>query len=252
MTPRLIIVTGASRGMGAAIAEQLLRAGNTVLGISRGRNDALDAAAALAGARCEQWSIDLGNAAAAALRLEAWLGAQDGAGFAGAILVNNAARLTRIGAIDDCDPADLSHALRVGLEAPMLLAAAFLRATRGWACPKQVLNISSGLGRFAMAGQAPYCAVKSGMDHFTRALAMDEAARPDGARVVSLAPGVVDTDMQADLRNADPAAFPERRNFRALKDGGKLTSAADAAARVIAYLERADFGSKPVADVREA
>jgi NAD(P)-dependent dehydrogenase (short-subunit alcohol dehydrogenase family) len=89
------------------------------------------------------------------------------------------------------------------------------------------------------------------MDHFTRCMALDEAHKPQGAKVCSLAPGVIDTDMQAQLRDADPDAFPDRQNFANLKTGGQLTSPQDAATRVLAWLDRADFGTNPVADVRE-
>jgi NAD(P)-dependent dehydrogenase (short-subunit alcohol dehydrogenase family) len=90
------------------------------------------------------------------------------------------------------------------------------------------------------------------MDHFSRCLALDEAAKPNGARVCSLAPGVIDTDMQVQLRGADAASFPERNNFATLKDQGLLASPADAAKRVLAWLARPDFGVNPAADVREA
>jgi benzil reductase ((S)-benzoin forming) len=106
----------------------------------------------------------------------------------------------------------------------MQLTAAFLGATDTWAVPRKVLNISSGLGRRAMASQAAYCAAKAGMDHFTRCVALDEAVKPHGAKVCSLAPGVIDTDMQVQLRGADPAAFPDRQNFANLKTGGQLSS----------------------------
>ena len=181
MNEHLYILTGASRGLGAAIAEQLLLPANVLLCLSRQRSDTLAAKAAAAGSRCKQWQVDLAQPIEAAARLQAWLMGLDGHRFASATLINNAAGLTRIGAIDDCADAELSAALRVGLEAPMLLTAAFLRATRAWPAAKRVLNISSGLGRRAMAGQASYCAVKAGLDHFTRALALDEAQRPGGA-----------------------------------------------------------------------
>jgi hypothetical protein len=61
---------------------------------------------------------------------------------------------------------------------------------------------------------------------------------------------VIDTDMQQHLRSADPAGFPEQANFIGLKEKGQLTSPEDAAARVLAYLNRADFGATAVADVR--
>ena len=248
---RLYVVTGASRGLGAAIAKQLLDPGHVVLCLSRHRNPALDGAERAAGA-CEQWTVDLAEPVEAAARLGAWLSVQDRASFETATLINNAAALTAIGSIAECSAAELSSSLRVGLEAPLLLTAAFLRATRDWPAAKRVLNISSGLGRRAMAGQAPYCATKAGIDHLSRALALDEALRPNGARVVSLAPGVIDTAMQGHLRAGDAAAFPEREHFVGLKQRGQLASPDEAAARVLAYLHRADFGATPVADVRDA
>ena len=90
------------------------------------------------------------------------------------------------------------------------------------------------------------------MDHFTRCVALDEALKPHGAKVCSLAPGVVDTDMQVQLRSTDPTAFPDAANFSHLKTAGQLTSPTEAAAQVLAWLERADFGDTPVADVRDA
>jgi NAD(P)-dependent dehydrogenase (short-subunit alcohol dehydrogenase family) len=142
--------------------------------------------------------------------------------------------------------------MRVDLEAPMLLAGAFLRATAAWTTTRRILNISSGLGRRAMASQAAYCAAKAGMDHFTRCVALEQAALPHGARICSLAPGVIDTDMQVQLRGADASSFPDRGNFVGLKDKGMLSSPQDAARKVLAFLQRADFGSNPVADVRDA
>jgi len=159
--------------------------------------------------------------------------------------------IPRIAPLSASDPADLAQALRVGLEAPLLLTAAFLRASESWELPRKVLNISSGLGRRAMASQAGYCAAKAGMDHFTRCLALDEARKPQGARVCSLAPGVIDTDMQMQLRGAEPEAFPDQDNFIGLKNRGQLSSPADAASRVLAWLARPDFGANPVADVRD-
>jgi NAD(P)-dependent dehydrogenase (short-subunit alcohol dehydrogenase family) len=249
MTSHLTILTGGSRGMGLAMAQQLLQPGRTLICMARSASPAL---AAPAGGALEQWTLDLADGATAAGRLRAWLAAQPAGAFASATLINNAGVIPRIAPLSDSDPADLAHALRVGLEAPLQLTAAFLGATSGWAVPRKVLNISSGLGRRAMASQAAYCAAKAGMDHFTRCAALDEAAKPNGARLCSLAPGVIDTDMQVQLRGADPAAFPDLQNFANLQSSGMLASPADAAARVLAWLERADFGANPVADVRDA
>ncbi len=251
-SPHLTLLTGASRGMGLAMASQLLRAGHDLVCISRRTDDQLASQAAAAGLACEQWALDLAQADAAAARLAQWLHARGPAGLASVTLINNAGVIPRLAPLGDIEPGDLSNALRVGLEAPMLLTGAFLRATRGWGCTRKVLNISSGLGRRAMASSAAYCAAKAGMDHYTRCVALEEADQRGGARVCSLAPGVIDTDMQVQLRGADAKQFRDVGTFIGLKSQGQLASPQDAAARVLAYLARPDFGSQPVADVRDA
>lgn len=241
----LYVVTGASRGLGLAIALQLReRADTALLTVSRKPHPALDAP------HVTQWAMDLAQPLEAALELEGWLAGRL-AGCESASLVNNAALVTPPGDIEDVAPQALSQALRVGLEAPVLLSRAFLRATRRGPGLRRVLHISSGLGRRAMAGAAPYCAVKAGLDHFARALALDEARHGDAAaRVVSLAPGVIDTDMQLQLRGADPRKFGDQPRFAALHEGGQLATPQAAAAAVLAYLERPDFGRDAIADVR--
>jgi len=246
----LTILTGASRGMGLAMAQQLLQPGALVLCISRQRNAGLQAQAEAAGAVLEQWSADLAEGARVAQRLGLWLGAMDPKPLAGASLINNAGVISPLVALRDSDPAALAQALRVGLEAPMQLCTAFLDATRDWPVPRKVLNISSGLGRRAMASSAAYCAAKAGMDHFTRCLALEEATLPHGAKVCSLAPGVIATDMQIQLRSADPAHFPDLATFQGLHADGQLSSPEDAARRVLAYLNSASFGQDAVGDVR--
>ena len=238
----LFIITGASRGLGRAMAEQLSQHGGyTVLGISRQAPSA----------PFEQWTCDLAEPQPVAERLRHWLASFDASQFTSASLINNATLLSALEPLAEADLAMLSRAARVGLEAPLLLSAAFLRATQGWASRRRVLHISSGLGRRGMAAAASYCAVKAGLDNLARAQALEEALQANGARVCSLAPGVIDTDMQVQLRGADPQAFPDHDAFVQMKSGGGLDSAAVAAGKVLACLERADFGANPVADVRD-
>ena len=243
-TQHVTIVTGASRGLGLSIASQLLARGHRVLTLQRQPNPALQGTV-------EQWSVDLTDPAPVAERLAQWVAALPRPALASLTLINNAALLVTPGPLRDADAAEVSRALRASLEAPLLLTGAFLRASAGVAAPRKVLNISSGLGRFAMAGSAVYCAAKAGMDHFSRAVALEEAEVPGGAKIVSLAPGVIDTDMQVQLRSADPAAFTAQARFQSMKQTGGLDSGDTAAAKVLAYLDRPDFGTNPIGDVRD-
>lgn len=232
----LYIVTGSSRGLGAALVEQLSQPGNTVIGIARHANPGLAA---------QQWTLDLAAPLSAAERLQDWLQAHTG--WHSATLINNAALVSQPGPLAQTPLEELSTALRVGLEAPALLSRVFLAGTSK-VPSRRILNISSGLGRRAMAGSAAYCAVKAGLDHLSRALALEA---PE-VGIVSLAPGVIDTDMQQQLRSADPARFPEQARFQGLKDGGQLQTAVATASAILSFLMRPDFGKTVVSDIRDA
>ncbi|MET0518339.1 MAG: SDR family NAD(P)-dependent oxidoreductase [Burkholderiaceae bacterium] len=251
MAEQLFIVTGSSRGMGEAIARQLLAPGQLLIGIARKQSVALAEAAAARGAALQQWEQDLSEPVQAARRLQSWLKAQPAGRFSQATLINNAGVLATPGPVEEVGLEELSAGIRVGLEATLLLSAAFLSGTAALGSARRILNISSGLGRRAMAGSAVYCAAKAGMDNLSRAMALDEAEKSDGAAIVSLAPGIIDTDMQRQLRAGDPSRFPDHNVFVNFKTSGQLLSPDEAAARVLRYLAQADFGSTVLADVRD-
>ena len=253
VTSPVTIVTGASRGLGLAIAKQLLAQGHRVLTIQRTPNAGLPKLASHAPEMLEQWSVDLTSPLKVAEQLQQWVAGLPRSSISSLNLINNAAMLVEPGPLASADLTTISHAMRAGLEAPVLLSAAFLGASNDLASevPRKILNISSGLGRTAMAGSAVYCATKAGMDHVSRSLALEAVQQSNGARIISLAPGVIDTDMQVQLRGADPSVFPDQQRFAGLKSGGLLDTPESAAAKVIAYLERSDFGKTVIADVRD-
>ena len=251
MPQRLYIITGASRGLGHALALELLRPGQRLLTLSRQPSEALRQRADQVGCTLEQWPVDLADARPASKQLQPWLRALRAENLASAALINNAGVIPAITPLRNARAADISNALRVGLEAAMLLTAAFLHATSSWPAQRRVLNISSGLGRRPMAAQAPYCAAKAGMDLFTRCVALEEAARRRGARVCALAPGVIDTGMQQQLRGADARLFPDRGYFQELHDNRNLAQPAAVAQKIAAFLAHPDFGEQPVASLHD-
>ncbi len=88
------------------------------------------------------------------------------------------------------------------------------------------------------------------MDHLSRAMALDEALHAHPARIVSLAPGIIDTDMQVQLRQGDVAKFPDVARFAEFKASGALETPEAVAAKVLAFAARPDFGVDPIGDVR--
>jgi NAD(P)-dependent dehydrogenase (short-subunit alcohol dehydrogenase family) len=195
------IVTGHTHGLGAALAAQLETTGIPVLGLARGKSDALTPA-------CVQVPLDLGSTE----QLKAWLESPQLQVFLqdadGALLINNAGVVQAVGALFDQDPAQLAASIALNVAAPLMLSAAVAgimkdRETR-------ILHISSGAGRNAYPGWSAYCASKAALDHHARAVAVDGAR---GIRICSLAPGVIDTAMQAQIRATPVERFPIRQRF---------------------------------------
>lgn len=240
----LAILTGHTRGLGAALADTLLSLDADILAISRKRN--ADLAARYSG-RLHEVELDLADLPA----LTAWLadGALDRfmAGADRVVLVNNAGMLAPVGPLADQDAGAVARAVSVNVAAPLMLAAAFA-AARTEATDRRIVHISSGAGRNAYPGWSIYCATKAALDHHARAVALDDN---HGLRICSVAPGVVDTDMQAEIRGTELDRFPLRERFDALKRDGQLATPEQSAQKLIDYLMSDAFGSVPTADIRE-
>ena len=245
----LYILTGSTRGLGLALAQALLQTQHALLCIARSESPELKRAAQAAGCELTHWTLDLAQCPASAEPLQQWL-QQHAAQAASVSFIHNAGMIPTVAPLSQLPGAEIAQALRVNLEAPLQLSAAYLAATAAWNVPRKLLFISSGLGRRPMASQTIYCASKAGLDHAARCIALEQAHEHHGARVCSLAPGVIDTDLQIQLRNAPSADFPDRARFEQLQSQGQLDSPASAARKVLAYLARPDFGNEPVADVR--
>lgn len=238
------IVTGHSRGLGAAIADTLLARGVRVLGVARRDNPDL---AARHASTLTQAQVDLADPVA----LVQWLdGGALAAFLAGAdrvVLVNNAGSLGPVGPLGTQAPEDTARAVALNVTAPLILADALVRATP-MASERRILHVSSGVARRPLPGWSVYCATKAAVDHHARTVASD--ALP-GVTIASLAPGVIDTDMQAQIRNSDVEAFPMLAHFQALKREGQLSSPQECAGRLVDYLLSDRFRNGDISDLRE-
>ncbi|SAK65345.1 short chain dehydrogenase [Caballeronia fortuita] len=245
MSPSIrAIVTGHTRGLGAALVEQLLSQGVEVLAISRKRNGAL---AARHAGKLHEMELDLADTAALADWLSGETLSRFVSGAGRVLLVNNAGMLAPVGALADQEPAAVARAVSVNVAAPLMLAAAVVRASEQSA-DTRIVHISSGAARNAYPGWSIYCATKAALDHHARAVTLDGSR---ALRICSVAPGVVDTDMQAEIRGTDLERFPMRERFDALKRDGQLATPEESARKVVDYFLSDAFGDTPTADVRD-
>lgn len=222
------IVTGHSRGLGEALANELRAAGFEVLGISRSSGVTVDLASPQA--------------------VTSWLASGKLAEFladaSDIVLLNNAGMIEPVAEVGAQDTQETISAVNLNVTAPLLLSDAVLRA-RAPETPVRIAHISSGAGRRGYPGWSVYCATKAALDLHAQALASEQQP---GVRVASIAPGVVDTNMQGTIRDA--AGFPLRDQFVAMHQAGQLTSPQEAARQVLAILNSSSFGERVVTDVR--
>jgi len=237
------IVTGHTRGLGAALAAQLLQQEIAVLGLSRGRDASL---AARFPQHFRDTALDLADTAAVATWLAGGALREFVAGAGCVLLFNNAGAVEPIGPLATQDASAVARAVSLNVAAPLMFASAL--AALDTDAERRIVHISSGAARNAYAGWSVYCATKAALDHHARAVTLDANGR---LRIGSVAPGVVDTDMQATIRSASEERFPQRERFEQLKQNNQLTSPEAAARKLVAYVLSDGFGTQPVTDVRE-
>jgi NAD(P)-dependent dehydrogenase (short-subunit alcohol dehydrogenase family) len=244
----LIIVTGTSRGIGAALAHALLKPDNLLVCVSRSRNPDVERNASENGHRLSWHQQDLSKPGPAASWLADLLDSINEP-VASATLILNAGVVEPIGPIADLQESTLVPHLLTNLATPMTLTGAFIAHTERFSCPRKVLGISSGAGRNPFPNLSTYSAGKAGLDMFIRSVNAEYAQHPveRTVRAVSLAPGAVDTSMHATLRNTDSA---QMQRFRDRKESGLLASPDNVARCIADYLARPDFGSTEIDDVR--
>lgn len=240
------VLTGASAGLGQALALGLMKTDTYLITLSRRHDTALASHASESGCTVQQIQVDLSNPAAAELGAEQIVSnlPQSAERY---LLINNAGTVDPIVPVSQLtSAAQITSAVSLNITSVMLLVAAFLRNTPE-SSDRRILNISSGAGRNPMPGWGVYCATKAALDRYTQVLADENA----GVRVVSLAPGVINTGMQHHIRASNPTDFPNLQRFVDMHEQGQLAEPSAVAAKILDYLSSPDFGTTVLDDIRQ-
>ena len=190
MTATVALVTGASRGIGRAIAMELTRQGLTVIGTATSESGAASITEAIKAAGGAGWgaALDVRDAAG----VDALIGdIETKTGSAITVLVNNAG-ITRDTLAMRMKDDDWDDVLDTNLKSVFRMCRAVMRGMMK-ARTGRIVNITSVVGHAGNAGQANYCAAKAGVSGMTRSLARELGSR--GITVNCVAPGFIDTDM---------------------------------------------------------
>jgi benzil reductase ((S)-benzoin forming) len=216
----LIYITGTSKGIGAALAAELLKnPDNKVIGIARTRT--------INHNNYIHFNIDLSD-----LNQLKSFKFKTPPGVKKVALVNNAGALGEVAHLGTLSANMIGNTMNVNLIAPMILLNDFIKTYQEATAEKLVINITSGAATSAYDGWSMYCTANAALDMLTKVTDAEQRMKKHPVKILGIAPGVVDTQMQTQIRKAKPEHFSRKEKFVELKEQHQLYSAADVAKKL--------------------
>ncbi|MFC6997696.1 SDR family NAD(P)-dependent oxidoreductase [Rufibacter roseus] len=237
------IITGTSRGLGKALAEALLKEEqNCVIGVSRN--------CTITHERYRHQPLDFSDIAGVEHNLHKVFSLFTDAQKI--VLVNNAGVIGDIGYIGQSKNEHFEFVFDVNVIVPAMFMNLFLQSYQHRKdVEKMIVNISSGAGQKAKDGWAAYCASKAALDMLSQTAQLEQDKLGTGVKVFSLSPGIIDTEMQEQIREADPVQFSSVQQFRDYKANGDLAAPEHTAQKVIQLMENTSLARGVVCSVRD-
>ncbi|PAE06729.1 hypothetical protein CHI12_14780 [Terribacillus saccharophilus] len=208
------VVTGASRGLGEAIAKQMMEKGIQVIGVARKNSDNLPSYEGKDNASYTYRYGDLQDTAACAkafeeLAADIFTKADDTV-----YLINNAGVVGPIATADAYSLAEWEAHMAINLTAPMLACSIFLKYAKTHNIPLVIVNVTSGAAERSVHGWSAYSTSKAGLNRYTETVALEEAEAGTNNIAIAYNPGIMDTDMQADIRSSELEQFQDVQKFK--------------------------------------
>jgi benzil reductase ((S)-benzoin forming) len=231
-------ITGTSSGLGKALAELMLAKGWGVTGIARHEGPEHEA--------YHHILLDL-SIPGAATKIDFNPGIASEV-----VLINNAGTLGEIGKMGQITDESMEQGLTLNLITPAVLTNRFLRQTKAVAGRRTILNISSGASQNAYDGWGLYCSSKAGLDMLGATAALERKIAGDSrTRIISVAPGILNTPMQAQIRKSSGDKFSQIDKFNALFTEGQLSAPEEVAKQLVFCLERPELFPENRYDIRD-
>jgi len=211
MAEGLVFITGGSRGIGLALAEEAPFDPLRIIDISRHGAES-----------SEHFAADLGNPASWSLVADMFNA--EVAAFAGdcVVFIQSAGTLQPMGFAGEVDAASYARNVLLNSAAPQVLGDAFLRAVRSSEIPSHLVMIGSGAAESIYEGWTAYGAGKAALNQWVRIAGAEQARRGGRCRILAVAPGVVATTMQEEIREMPEDRFPDVAKFVELYEAGEL------------------------------
>jgi len=241
---KIVIITGGSRGLGFGLAKTYHKKGYQVISISRSNIAKLYIA--------EQYQCDLSKTDTIEHIMIELFSHLDKNNTTNLTLINNAGDLGTVNTLDAISPQDISYTIQVNLIAPLVLNSIFIKLSKGWDCKKQIFNISSGAAINPYESWSLYCSSKAGLDMMTKVISKEQKDIKNGVSIVSIYPGIVDTDMQAKVRNTPKENFKSVQRFIDFHKHGELLSPKDVANKIYYLDVTGELKNGQILDIRNS
>jgi benzil reductase ((S)-benzoin forming) len=237
------IVTGASRGLGLGIARAVVKQGGQLIALARSESAEL----AELGRQSPGYRfvpMDLVDPHHVSQVAEELCGSVAAMAWKGVYLINNAGVVEPVGLAGTYDDAALVASIQINLSSALVLCNAFIRHFQAHGSDRRILNISSGAGRGPYPSWSAYCTGKAGLEMYSRCVGQEQQAYTNGIRITAMAPGIIDTGMQAAIRSHSTDEFSMVEQFRAYKANGDLSDPNSTGAEILQALhsDRLVFG----------
>lgn len=240
---RLFIITGVTRGLGKALAQELSLGNSTIFLVGRIIPAELIKNARLCGGSAEGFICDLSNPAKLKELMDDMFLKINFKKISSIVLINNAGMIEPISFAGSFSLPEAINNLNVNCITPVVLSNLFIKKTAKFKGKKLIINISTGAAKRPFAGWSLYCAAKSAVEMFTKCVIAEQEKQRNGVKIFCLDPGALDTEMQEQIRKKSKQEFPCVKKFITLYKTKKLKSA-NAAAREIRAFFDAKFGKE--------
>ncbi|MFD1186675.1 SDR family NAD(P)-dependent oxidoreductase [Pontibacter rugosus] len=239
----IYIITGTSKGIGKAIAEELLKdENNQVVGVSR--------TCSIQHPNYRHQPMDFSDVEAVEHNMQKIFHAYPD--VEKLVLINNAGVVGDIGYVGENMPNErFEFVFDVNVVVPAMLMNTFLQVYQQHRAQKIVVNISSGAGKYPVDGWASYCASKAAIDMLSQTVQLEQNQRGTGVKIYALSPGVVDTPMQGQIRASDVSMFSNVEKFRKYKENNELASPEEVGSKIVKFLQNTDKYQEVLLSVRD-
>ncbi|MDV2685860.1 (S)-benzoin forming benzil reductase [Alkalihalophilus lindianensis] len=217
-----LIVTGASKGLGQEIVKTFASGNSHIISIARTENTDLQQYVSVKGGILSQLSFDLANIHEIDSLMKQVFDVINLKDATSIHLINNAGMVAPIKPIERCEPEEIIKNQHVNLLAPMLIISSFCKITSSLPIEKRIINVSSGAAKKPIYGWSSYGSAKAALDLFSQGAALDQQEANLPVNIISFHPGIMDTDMQEEIRSSSQEDFLNVETFQNYKKEGKL------------------------------